>query len=78
MGITSPNYVCFAARSLTDAEEGKEYSVTKRELAAVVFALAKFRYYIWGSHFTLYTDNKALTFLFTQKHVNTMLNNWLD
>jgi hypothetical protein len=77
-GDTTPNYICFAARSLTEAERGKGYSATKRELAAVVFALSKFRYYIWGSHFTLYTDHKALTFLFTQRHVNPMLNNWLD
>jgi hypothetical protein len=77
-GPTGPLYIAFAARSLTDAERGKGYGATKRELVAVIFALARFRYYIWGVHFTLYTDHKALTFMFTQRHVNPMLNNWLD
>ena len=71
-----PKYIAFAARSLTKGERG--YSATKRELAAIVFALKKFRYYLWGSHFTLYTDHKALTYLFTQRHVNPMITHWLE
>ena len=42
-GPTGPLYIAFAARSLTDAERGQGYGATKRELVAVIFALAKFR-----------------------------------
>ncbi|KAI3656138.1 hypothetical protein MP638_003051, partial [Amoeboaphelidium occidentale] len=69
-------YISFVSRSLSDSERG--YGATKRELLAVVFALGKFRPYLWGTHFTLLTDHKALTFIFTQRHVNQMINNWLD
>ncbi len=69
-------YISFAARSLSSGE--KSYGATKRELAAIVFALKKFRYYLYGQHFTVFTDHKALTYLFTQHHVNPMLLNWLE
>jgi hypothetical protein len=64
-------YIAFAARSLTDGEKG--YGATKRELLAIVFALEKFRYYVCGTHFTLYTDHNALKYMFTQKHTNNKL-----
>ncbi len=69
-------YIAFAARALTDSEKG--YGATKRELLAIVEALEHFRYYLFGVHFTLYTDHNALCFMFTQKHTNQMLNNWLE
>ncbi len=69
-------YVAFAARAISKSESN--YGATKRELAAIIFALEKFRYYLWGTHFKLYTDHKALTYMFTQRHVNAMLNNWLE
>jgi transposase InsO family protein len=69
-------YVAFAARSLSEGERG--YGATKRELAAIIFALEKFRYYLWGTHFTVYTDHNALKYIFTQKHSNQMINNWLE
>jgi transposase InsO family protein len=69
-------YIAFAARSLSESERG--YGATKRELAAIIFALEKFRYYVWGTHFTVYTDHNALKYIFTQKHSNQMINNWLE
>jgi len=69
-------YVKFASRSLAESEF--HYGATKRELLAVIFALNKFRKYVWGTKFTLYTDHKALTYIYTQKHLNPMLNNWLE
>lgn len=75
-GVLYQNYISFASRSLNTAEKG--YGATKRELLAIVFCLNKFRNWIWGQHLTLYTDHKALFFMFTQKHINQMLNNWLE
>ncbi|EIE79073.1 hypothetical protein RO3G_03778 [Rhizopus delemar RA 99-880] len=69
-------YIGFMARSLSSSE--KNYSTTKRELLAVIFALKKFHPFLWGNPFTLYTDHKALTYLHTQPVANAMMINWLD
>lgn len=70
------HFVCFASKALNKGQ--RNYSATRRELLAIVFALQRFREYVYGTHFELRTDHKALTFMFTQKHVNYMLLNWLD
>jgi hypothetical protein len=41
----------------------QRYSVAEQELLAIVYALEKFRLYVYGHQVTLYTDNKALSFL---------------
>ena len=70
------HYIAYGARALSGSE--KNYGTTKRELLGIIFALEHFRYYLSGQHFKLFTDHKALTFMFTQKHTNQMLNNWLE
>ncbi|CDH61355.1 hypothetical protein RO3G_00241 [Lichtheimia corymbifera JMRC:FSU:9682] len=70
------HHIGFMARSLSASE--RNYSTTKRELLAIVFALNKFHKFLWGNHFTLYTDHKALVFLHTQKIANPMMLGWLD
>jgi hypothetical protein len=72
----SRRYISFASQALNSAQ--RNYPATRRELLAIVFALRKFRQWLWGSHFTLFTDHRALSFLFTQKHENYMLNHWAD
>lgn len=69
-------YIGFMARALTKSE--RNYSVTKRELLAIVYALKKFHTYLWGNKFYLYTDHKALIYIHTQDILNPMLVNWLD
>lgn len=69
-------YIGFMARSLTRSE--KLYSVTMRELLGVVYALKQYHKFIWGSHFTLYTDHRALCYLHSQKTANNMMIKWLD
>jgi hypothetical protein len=69
-------HIGFFARSLSQPE--RNYSTTKRELLAIVFALNKFHKYLWGNHFTLFTDHRALTYIHTQKIANPMMINWLD
>ena len=64
------------SRSLSKSE--KMYSVTMRELLGVVYALKQFHKFIWGTHFTLYTDHKALCYIHSQKNANSMLIKWLD
>jgi RNase H-like domain found in reverse transcriptase/Integrase core domain/Chromo (CHRromatin Organisation MOdifier) domain/Integrase zinc binding domain len=69
-------YISFMARSLQESE--RKYSTTQKELLAIVFALKKFHYYLWGHHFTLYCDHRALSFLHSQKDLSPMVTGWLD
>ena len=70
------HYNLFAARALHPAE--RNYSASKKELLAVVFALKRFHFYLWGRHFKLFSDHRALSFLFTQKDVSPLLGNWIE
>jgi len=45
---------------LTLAE--KRYSTCEQELLAIVYALQKFRIYVFGHKIMLYTDKKSLSF----------------
>jgi hypothetical protein len=49
-----------ASRVLTLAEQ--RYSTCEQELLAIVYALQKFRIYVFGLKIMLYTDNKSLSF----------------
>jgi hypothetical protein len=69
-------YISFVARSLQDRE--RRYSATQKELLGIVFALKKLHYYLWGNHFTLFTDHRALTYMHTQKDMNSMLTGWQE
>ncbi|SAL98522.1 hypothetical protein [Absidia glauca] len=69
-------HIGFFARSLSKSE--RNYSTTKRELLAIIFALNKFHKYLWGNHFTLYTDHRALIYIHTQRIANPMMIQWLD
>ena len=69
-------YISFQARSLQPAE--RNYSANKKELLAIIFALNKFHYYLWGTKFTLFTDHRSLIYLHTQKSLNSMMQFWQD
>jgi hypothetical protein len=53
--------VSTASRVLTSTEQ--RYSTCEQELLAVVYALQKFRIYVFGHQITVYSDNKALSFV---------------
>ncbi|EIE90539.1 hypothetical protein RO3G_15250 [Rhizopus delemar RA 99-880] len=74
--VTTIKYLGFMARSLSQSE--RNYSVTRRELLAIVFALKKFHKFLYGHHFTLYSDHRALTYLFTSDELNPMMVGWMD
>ena len=69
-------YICFASSSLSTSQ--KNYPATKKELLGVVFALKKFRQWLWGAHFTLFTDHVSFVYLFNNSSENLMLSNWAD
>ena len=50
--------IAYASRFLNKNEQ--RYSINELELLAVVWSLEHFKYYLYGSHFTLQTDHQAL------------------
>ena len=53
--------ITFASRKLSFAE--RNYTTTEREGLAMVYALQKFRHYLLGGHFKMFTDYSALQYL---------------
>jgi nicotinic acid phosphoribosyltransferase len=78
--------VAYESRKLTAAE--RNYPAHVLELLAVVHSLRVFRHYLLGggaprppgcwSDFDLRTDNQAITWLKTSRHLNKMYVRWLD
>lgn len=71
-GHTSCNtrYIYFASRSISKPE--RNYTPTKRELLALVYALRKFLPYLLGRKVKALMDHRALTYL------NNMLQRWFE
>jgi hypothetical protein len=63
--------IYYVSRTLNDAQ--LNYSTTKRELLAVVFALDKFRSYLLGSKIIIFSDHAALKYLFSKKDAKSRL-----
>ena len=59
--------IAYASRLTSQAE--RKYSSTKLECAAVVWAVNYFRPYLYGKHFTIYTDHSALQWLLKLKAI---------
>lgn len=53
--------IAFASRRLSKVE--KNYSTTKCEGLAMVYELQKFRNYLLGGHFKMYTNHSTLKYL---------------
>jgi hypothetical protein len=68
--------VAYASKALTKAE--KQYSVTRRELLAVVTFTAHFRQYLLGNSFTIRTDHGSLAWLRNFKQPTGQLARWLE
>jgi hypothetical protein len=56
-----PHVIYYANKTLNDAQ--LNYSTTKKELLAVVFALDKFRSYLLGSKVLVYSDHATVKYL---------------
>lgn len=59
--------IAFASRSLSTAE--KNYSVIERETLALVFAVKKFRSYLYETKFEVISDHQPLVHLDSQRFV---------
>ena len=48
------------------------------ELAAIVFALRDWCYYLYGKQFKEFSDHKSLKYIFTQWDLNMRQRGWMD
>ena len=58
----SKKVIAYASRALTETEQS--YSQIEREAVAILFGCTKFRLYLLGQHFDLYSDHKPLQAIF--------------
>jgi len=66
--------IAYASRTLQPAE--KNYSTTELELLAIVWAVKRFRPYLYGKEFKLITDHKPLIHLNTSMSTSSRLQRW--
>lgn len=66
--------IAFASRLLTPAES--KYASVEGECLALVWATAKFRYYLYGRKFLVYTDHKNLVWLREKAFNNAKVQRW--
>ncbi|GMF15633.1 unnamed protein product [Phytophthora fragariaefolia] len=68
--------VAFLSRKLSDTE--RRWPAHEKELYAIKFCLEKWRPYLLGAKFTVYTDNIACKWFFTKKQPSPKLLRWFD
>lgn len=67
--------VSYASRSLGGAE--LNYTITEKELLALVYACSKFRYFIHGRKVIVHTDHKALIYLNQYRLLHGRITRWV-
>ena len=60
--------MAYGSRQLKNPEQN--YPTHDKELAAVVFAFKIWRHYLYGKEFEVYSDQKSLKYIFTQRYLN--------
>ena len=68
--------VAFFSRRLAAAE--RNYAVHEKETLAIIAALAHWRHYLVGPHFTVETDHASIQYLFTQDKLTQRQTRWLE
>lgn len=67
--------MAFSSRKLSTAENN--YTTTEREGLAMVYALQKYRHYLLGGHFKMYTNHSALRYLVKKLVLGERICRWL-
>nr|GEX86183.1 reverse transcriptase domain-containing protein [Tanacetum cinerariifolium] len=65
----------YASKTMTEVESN--YTTTKKEMLAVVYAFEKFRSYLLMNKSIMYTDHSALNYLFVKKDSKARLLRWV-
>mmetsp|Transcript_29514 Transcript_29514/g.82456 ORF Transcript_29514/g.82456 Transcript_29514/m.82456 type:complete len:1162 (+) Transcript_29514:71-3556(+) len=69
------HYIVFGAKALNEAQT--KYPANKRELFGVKTAVEKCHYWLYGVHFALYCDHKALSYVLDKASLPRVMNDWL-
>ena len=72
-GLDHP--IAFARRKLSSAEHN--YTTIERERLVMVYALQKFRHYLLGAHFKMFTDHSTLKYLVNKQLLGGEICRWL-
>lgn len=67
--------ISFISRELSKVE--RNYSTIEQEGLAMVYALQKFRHYLLGANFKMYTDHSALKYLVNKSLLGGKIRRWL-
>ncbi|GKB88750.1 reverse transcriptase domain-containing protein [Tanacetum coccineum] len=67
--------IYYASKTMTEAQA--HYTMTEKELLAVVYAFEKFRSYLILSKSIVYTDHSAIKYLFAKKDAKARLMRWI-
>jgi hypothetical protein len=65
----------YASRKLSDSEQN--YNTIEREGLAMVYAMQKFRHYLLGKHFNMFTDHSTLEYLVNKPVLGGRICRWL-
>ena len=68
--------IAYASRQLKPHEQN--YPTHDLELAAVIFALKIWRFYLYCIRFEVFTDHQNLKYLFTQRDLNLRQRRWAE
>nr|GEV97909.1 hypothetical protein [Tanacetum cinerariifolium] len=68
--------IAYASRQLKKHKEN--YTTHDLELGAVVFVLRLWRYYLYGTKCTVYTNHKSLQYILDQKELNMRQRRWIE
>jgi hypothetical protein len=70
-------HIAFISKSLNETE--RRWSTNRRETAAIIFGLERFRPLLWGHpDVVIMTDHLSLTFLFTSSTLNSTLQSYFE
>jgi hypothetical protein len=72
-GIYYP--IAFESRKLSSAE--RNYMTIEREGLVMVYVLQKFRHYLLGSHFKMFTDHSTLKYLVNKAVLGGKIYRWI-
>ena len=67
--------VYHVSKTLNEAQ--RNYTITEKELLAVVYALDKFRSYLIGSDIVIFADHSTLKYLLTKQNSKAQLIRWV-
>ena len=70
----SKQVIAFASRAIRPNEV--KYGITELEALGVIYAILTFRPYVYGYHFKLFTDHRALVWLMKSEQNNARLARW--